>query len=41
MEKYRLRKAKINDSESILDLIRELSEYENEPHSVKIKVEDI
>ena len=41
MEKYRLRKAKINDSESILDLIRELAEYENEPNSVKIKVEDI
>ena len=41
MKIYKLRKAKIEDSTSILRLIKELAEFENESNSVKLKVEDI
>tara|TARA_B100000768_G_C11253653_1_gene365317 strand:+ start:323 stop:814 length:492 start_codon:yes stop_codon:yes gene_type:complete len=41
MQNYKLRKAKFKDSDSILKLIIELAEFENEPNAVNLKVEDI
>jgi len=41
MQNFNIRKAKFNDSQYILKLIKELAEYENEPNAVNLKVEDI
>jgi len=41
MQNYNIREAEFNDSSSILKLIKELAEYENEPNAVNLLVEDI
>ena len=41
MNKILIRKAKINDMVSVLDLIKELAEFEKEPKSVIINVNDL
>ncbi len=41
MQNFKIRKARINDSKSILKLLKELAEFENEPNAVKLKVEDV
>ena len=41
MNKILIRKAEINDMVSVLDLIKELAEFEREPKSVSINVNDL
>ncbi len=41
MQNYNIRNAEFKDSNSILKLIKELAEFENEPNSVHINVDDI
>ena len=41
MNEILIRKAEINDMVSVLDLIKELAEFEREPKSVSINVDDL
>ena len=41
MNKILIRKAEINDMVSVLGLIKELAEFEREPKSVSINVDDL
>ena len=41
MNEILIRKAEINDMVSVLGLIKELAEFEKEPRSVKINVDDL
>ena len=41
MNNILIRKAEINDMVSVLGLIRELAEFEREPKSVSINVDDL